>query len=160
MLSRLKKGRGEGKAYKVSLWSLDITAGSHLMDFKPVAITAVLTHIARGFGHVDGQRSGVLHRGIVPQLEAESVAGHDLCDLCAAGVGERARVAAEVVAGRDELLGRHDAVAVLTNVLKIVGQTSVDEQLAEAVVGLGRVGRGESPEGETGEAELHVEKKG
>lgn len=91
------------------------------MDLEPVAVSVVVTHIARGSGHVDRQRPGVLHGGIVPQLEPDIVTGNDLGDLCLAGVGHGARVAAEVIAGLEELLGGHDAVAVLSHVLPVVG---------------------------------------
>ena len=130
-------------------------ADDHLMDLEPVAVSVVVAHVARGPGHVDCQGPGVLHGGIVPQLEPDVVAGHDLGHLCAAGVGHGARVAAEVVAGPEELLGGHDAVAVLAHVLPVVGELAVDLQLAEAVVGFGCLSRRQGPKGDASESELH-----
>lgn len=79
----------------------------------------------------------MLHGGVVPELETDLIAGHDLGDLGAAGVGKGARVAAEVVAGSQELLGRHDAVAVLADVLPVTGQLAVVQELGETVVRFG-----------------------
>jgi hypothetical protein len=128
------------------------------VDLEPVPVAIVLADVARRPRHVDGQRARVLHGGVVPQLEAERVAGHDLLHLGAAGVGHGARVAPEVVAGLEELLGRHDAVAVLADVLKVGRQLAVVHRLAEAVVGLGRLRRRQGPEGRSGKAEMHGER--
>lgn len=131
-------------------------ADEHLVDFEPVALATVLAHIAGRLGHVDGQGPGVLHGGVVPQLGADGVAGHDLGHLGLGRVVERPRVAPEVVAGRvQELLGRHDTVAVLADVLEVVGQLAVDDELAPPIVRLGRVGCGERPEGHLSKIELH-----
>lgn len=95
-------------------------ADDHLVDLEPVPVAAILTNVAGRLGHVDRQRAGVLHRSVVPQLEADGIARVDPSDLGAARVREGARVAAEVVAGLEELLGGHDAVAVLADVLPVV----------------------------------------
>ena len=71
-------------------------------------------------------RSWMLHGGIVPQLEANLVSWVDLVDFGSGSVVESARVAPEVIAWLEKLLGWHDAIAVFTNVLPIIGQLAVD----------------------------------
>ena len=127
------------------------------MHLEPVPVAPVLTNIAGGPGHVDGERTGVLHSSIVPQLEADLVAGRHLHDLRLLGVGKGPRIAAEVVARRQELLGRHDAVAVLAHVLPVVGKAAVVHQLAESVVRLDRAGGRESQGGQALEAKEHFD---
>jgi hypothetical protein len=59
------------KAYQLLLGRL---ADDHLVNLEPVPIALVLRDITGRPGHVDGQRPGVLHGGVVPQLEAEAMA--------------------------------------------------------------------------------------
>lgn len=109
-------------------------ADYHLVHLEPVAVAPVVADVAGGSGHVDRQGAGMLHGRVVPELESDGVAGHDFGDLGLGRVGEGARVAAEVVARRQELLGGHDSVAVLADVLEVGREFAVDEELAEAVV--------------------------
>jgi hypothetical protein len=134
------------------------TADDLLVDFEPVAIAFILTHITRSLCHVNGQRAWVLHGGVVPQLESERVARIQLCDFGLACVGEGARVAAEVVAGLQELLGWHDAVTVLANVIEVSGELAIDNDLAPAIVGFDSLNGCKAQDGEFPETEKHFEK--
>jgi hypothetical protein len=97
----------------------------------------------------------VLHGSIVPQLETNLVSWVNLVDFGSSSVVESARVTSEVIAWLEKLLGWHDAIAVLTNVLPIISQLAIDNQLAETVVGLCSLQCSEAPEGQAPEVEVH-----
>lgn len=131
------------------------SADQSLLNLEPIAVASVLAHVTRSPGHVDGGRSGVENLAAVPQAEPDAVAWVDLVDFGPARVGEGSRVAAEVVAGLEELLGGHDEVAVLADVLPVVGHPAVDDELAVAVVSLDTLCGRKGPEGNASNAEMH-----
>jgi hypothetical protein len=124
-----------------------------LVHLEPITITLVVADVAGSLRHVDGHGAGMQDLAIVPQLEADALAGVNGPDLCARSVGKGARVAAEVSARIEEVLGRLNVIVVLTDVLPVIGPLAVDSKDAVYVVTLDRRDGAEEGHRESGEAD-------
>lgn len=111
-----------------------VGAEPFLVDLEPVAGAVVRPDVAGSLGHVDLQRTRVLHLGAVRKLKAELRAGGHLVYLGIGGGLHRALVAAEVIAEDLGGEGRHVVVGVPADVLKVLGRFTVDNELGENVV--------------------------
>jgi hypothetical protein len=138
------------------------SADGLLVDLEPVARAIVLAGRAGGLGHVDLNRTGMLHRGSVGELEADGVAGSDRSCFGSFSGGESALVAAEIVVegrdgGRVDELGRHVLLlaGVLADVLPASRDLAVEDEFVEDVVGRDRWGQGQDGGGSN--VELHDE---
>jgi hypothetical protein len=152
-------GDGEGDSIFLPRAPASVVVGlaaakTGLVDLEPVTRAVVGVDGAGGLGHVYEARAGVLNELVVPELEANLVAGLDGHGLGASGLGTR--VATEVVRG-DNIVGErgHVAVAVLADVgvVTTLG-LAVDKQLAEDVVGLDGKRRSQKAESKGG---LHLD---
>jgi hypothetical protein len=131
--------------------------GAELVDLEPVAGSVVVADIAGGLGEVDlpgvvsvpgalgvigaglssyGDRARVVDAEVQVEVEAHNVlASRDDGRLWLATVVPRTLVAAEVGAGEEVVVGRHEAIVVLAHVLEGAGPHTVEHQVWEEEVG-------------------------
>lgn len=112
---------------------------THLINLEPVTASVVLGSLASGLGHVDLKRARVLNRSV--DSEANSVTRGDLVGLGLSTGVKTTSVANEVLGG--DIGNRRVHVAVLANILVLLGNLRSNDELVEAVVshcGLGQSG--------------------
>jgi hypothetical protein len=111
---------------------------THGENFEPFTTAIVLRSLASSLGHVDVQRTRVLDRSV--DSEANSVTRSDLVGL-GLGTGIETTSVANEVLGGDIGDGRVH-VAVLANILVLLGDLRSNDELVEAVVGHCGLGQG------------------
>lgn len=133
---------GEGDLVKlVSLEGKTVVAGlvgTHLVDLEPVTGTVVLGSITGGLGHVDVERARVLDRSV--DSETDSVTRSDLVSGGLSTSVKTTNVANKVLGG--DIGDGRVHVAVLANVLVLLGNLVTNNELVEAVVGHCGLGQG------------------
>jgi hypothetical protein len=110
-----------------------------LSVYLPVTRSIVLGDVTSGLGHVNVERARVLDRSI--DSKANSVTGSDLVGLGLGTGSKTTSVADEILGGDIGNGGVH--VAVLANILVLLGDLRANDELVEAVVshcGLGQGG--------------------
>jgi hypothetical protein len=111
---------------------------THGKNLKPFTAAIVLGGLAGSLRHVDVQRTGVLDRSV--DSKADSVTRSDLVGLGLGTSGETTSVTDEVLGG--DIGNGRVHVAVLANVLVLLGNLRANDELIEAVVGHCGLGQG------------------
>jgi hypothetical protein len=105
--------------------------GTHGEDLEPVTGAVIFRSIAIGLGHVDVEGARVLDRGV--ESETNSVTRGNLVGLGLGTSVEATSVANEVLGG--DIGDGRVHVAVLANVLVLLGDLVTNNERSEAVVG-------------------------